>query len=158
MTTAARNDQSYASSIWDRWQRSSASTIFTGAASGFSPELERARARLIAAIISLAREPIGWSDRDTPVPIDGLTVETATQFLGHLPDDRALPVVVPDGDGGLALLWEDQPQKALLTIDHAMLLLVRDPGKPTSQHFSPVRFDGETIPKWLIAALPSRRA
>jgi len=125
------------------------------ASSQYNPAVERERAAAMALIRHLMVNPISWSDR-SPVSIDPVSAETALAFIQRLPSDRALPKIAPDGDGSIALLWDDGPHRALIAIDRVMLHLVREPGRPSSFHFSPMRFDGETIPPLILNDLPRR--
>jgi hypothetical protein len=121
----------------------------------YDPAIERRRAEVIAIIKQLTRVPTTSSDRDA-VSIDTLSAETARAFVQRLPADRAFPKVGPDGEGGLVLLWDGSSARALIAVDGTTLILVRDPGSPQSYHFSPMRFDGDTIPPIIIECLPRR--
>jgi hypothetical protein len=125
------------------------------AASSYDPAAERRRAKLIGVIKHLATNPISWTERD-PIHIDKLSAETTIGFIYQLPPDRAFPKVAPDGEGGIMLIWDNPPQKELITVDRTTLLLIDNPGQPNSYHFRPRRFDGERIPPIILERLPRR--
>jgi hypothetical protein len=127
----------------------------SSAAFSYDPIIERARLELLGAIRYLAKTPITWSERE-PMPIDALSAETALAFIRCIPGDRAFPKLAPDGEGGLIFVWDSQERKAMITVDRAFLLLVTNPGERESYHFSPLRFDGETIPPIIVDSLPRR--
>jgi hypothetical protein len=155
VTPALRTDEGFDRDLssWRVERRDGGAASIT--ASQYDPAVERQRAEIVALIGHLVRNPISWSERDS-VPIDRVSAETALSFIRRLPSDRAFPKVAPDGDGSIALLWDGGPHRALIAIDLTMLLLVRDPGGPNSFHFSPIRFDGETIPPIVLNDLPRR--
>jgi hypothetical protein len=128
----------------------------SSAASSYDPDVERPRSELLATIRYLAKNPITWSERDVGTRVDHLSAETALAFIRAMPADRAFPKLAADGEGGLIFLWESQERKAMITVDGGLLWLVRQPGEPDSFHFSPLRFDGETIPRIVIESLPRR--
>jgi hypothetical protein len=136
-----------------RW--TNAESASSSAASGYDPEIERERAGLVAAIAYLAANPITWTERD-PVRVDTTTAESAVAFITRLPADRTFPKIAPDGEGGMMFVWNGRERKTLLSIDRTTLLLVSEPGRESSFHFSPLRFDGETIPAIVLEHLPSR--
>lgn len=152
MTTALRREDIDLTS-WPV-QRQDAGTASI-AASHYDPAIERQRKSLMATVGLLARRSATWSDRE-PVPVDRVSAETAFAFIRELPVDRAFPKVAPDGEGGIVLVWNQPDNRVLITVDEAKLLLVRDPGGPGSYHFSPLRFDGETIPPMIVDQLPRR--
>jgi hypothetical protein len=127
----------------------------SSAASTYEPEVERLRTQLLAAIRHLLKNPITLSDRD-PTPIDSLSVETAFAFIRRLPADRAFPMIAPDGEGGIMMVWQNKGNEALVTIDRTTLFLVERPGEAASYHFAPLRFDGETILSIILEHLPRR--
>jgi hypothetical protein len=155
MTTFAlrREDLSRDLTSWpvQRQEGAAAST----AASQYDPTIERHRAALISAIRYLAKNSINWSTHEA-VSLDGVSVETALSFIQCLPIDRFFPKIAPDGEGAVVLIWDAPGRRALITCDGAKLLLVRDPGGPSSFHFSPMRFNGETIPSIILENLPQR--
>jgi hypothetical protein len=125
-------------------------------ASSYDPAIERTRLQLISAIRDWTRNPITWSDRDDPVPVENLSAETGIASIRRLPSDRAFPKIAPDGDGGLMLVWKGRERKTLVSVDRVMLLLVSEPGRGNSHHFRPLRFDGEAIPAIVLEHLPPR--
>ncbi len=155
MTPALRTDDGFDRDLssWPVQRRDGGGVSIT--ASQYDPAVERRRAELLALLRHLIRNPISWSERD-PVPIGSVSAETALEFIRRLPSDRAFPRVAPDGDGSIALLWDVGHNRVLLAIDRTTLILVRDPGGPNSFHFSPMHFDGETIPPIILNDLPRR--
>jgi hypothetical protein len=125
------------------------------AASSYDLAAERTRATLVGLIKHLATTPITWTERD-PIRIDKISAETAIGFIHQLPPDRAFPKVAPDGEGGIILVWDSGSQKELITVDRTSLLLIENPGQPSSYHFRPLRFDGERIPPIILEHLPRR--
>src|SRR5262245_21323316 len=128
MNSAQRSRVAHDLSSWsvDAWaQLPSSSAAFL-----YDPGIERRRSELLSAIRYLARSPVTWSDREVPVPVDGVSAETALAFIRCMPADRALPKLAPDGEGGLMLVWDSQERKAMITVDRAFLLLVSNPGQP----------------------------
>lgn len=119
------------------------------------PATERKRVKLIGVIKHLAANPISWTERD-PITIDKVSAETAIDFIRQLPPDRAFPKVAPDGEGGIMFVWENSSLKELITVDRTTLLLIENPGQPSSYHFRPLRFDGERIPPIILEHLPRR--
>jgi hypothetical protein len=153
-TSASRSeDLSRDLTSWPVLRRDSG--IASMAASQYDPTIERQRAALISAITFIAKNSINWSVRQA-VPIERVSAETALAFVQRLPIDRAFPKIAPDGEGGVVLVWETPSRRALITCDGVRLLLVRDPGGPSSFHFSPMRFDGEIIPSIILENLPRR--
>lgn len=155
MTPALQEDGDFGrdlSSWRTQWRDGSGASI---TASQYDPVVERQRAELLSLIRRLMRNPISWSERE-PVPMERVSAETALALIQCLPTDRAFPKVAPDGDGSVALVWDNRPDRVMIAIDRTMLLLVRDPGGPNSSHFSPMRFDGETIPAIVLNYLPRR--
>ena len=154
MNSAQRSGMPQELSSWsvETWPQIPASS----AAFSYDPGIERRRSELLSAIRYLVQSPITWSEREAPVPIDRVSAETALAFIRRIPADRAFPKLAPDGEGGLMFVWDSQERKAMITVDRAFLLLVMDPGQPNSHHFTPLRFDGETIPAIVIEALPRR--
>jgi hypothetical protein len=154
MTPALQTDDGFDRDLssWSVQRRDGGGASITS--SQYDPEVERQRSARLTLIRHLMRNPISWSERD-PVPIGSVSAETALAFIHRLPSDRAFPKVAPDGDGSIALLW-DGPDRPLIAVDRTMLLLVLDPGGPNSRHFSPMRFDGETIPPIILNYLPHR--
>lgn len=145
-----------ANPIWERQPRRPAARSTTAASSAINPAAEDDRLRLLVAIASLGAYPVTWGERE-PVGIDDLAIETALAFISRLPADRAFPKVAPDGEGGLMLIWDGEPPRALLSIDRTMLSLILNPGTPASDHLPSARFDGELIPAGILNVLPHRR-
>ena len=82
----------------------------------------------------------------------------ATQrVIMGLPMDRALPKVAPDGEGGLALIWDDEDSKLVFDIDGFALHIIERAGSTTSVHHSKVRIlsDGE-LPSKYVNLIPPR--
>jgi hypothetical protein len=152
MMYALRSDTGRDLTSWDV-RRGGSGTLM--AASHYDPAIERERAAILSVIKRLAKQSINWSQSEA-APIDGISAETALAFIHQLPVDRGFPKIAPDGEGGIALVWDRPGERVLITCDRATLALVQDPGGPNSYHFSPIRFDGETIPPIILQYLPQR--
>jgi len=96
-------------------------------------------------------EGISWS-ADEPAKISIGTYHSALMFIGHLPANVRLPKISPDGDNGLIATWKSESKLILLTVDDYDLHFTTNLGTPEAKT-KVFRFDGEAIPKEILAAI-----
>ena len=82
----------------------------------------------------------------------------ACGFIKLLPHDAIMPRVVPDGEGGLAAVWDCLDGVLLVVIDDAHLHVVVRATTPEARYHDQLPFqpDGMLLPAEVLAVLPRR--
>lgn len=119
---------------------------------------EQQAQRLALARVVKKIENFGMSARvENPMKITSDTSAASIKFIGELPKFAQLPKVAPDGEGRLMLSWEaDENNPLLLIIEDWKMHLVTGAGTENADCISDLRFDGETIPEAVVAAIPAQ--
>jgi len=87
--------------------------------------------------------------------VDETSVNSAVAFLLALPNSCMLPQIAPDEDGVL-MVWERPQRATIITFVGHELHAVDNAGSPTSNHITPIGFDGVHIPDEIARCIPSR--
>jgi hypothetical protein len=112
---------------------------------------KRAKESLIRLIEQIA---VPFSDAwtaDQPDRISGDTARAAIIFLRQLPLSVALPRISPDGEGSLAMLWENA-DPLLVTIDNWRVHMVEAATTGRAKYLDDVPFAAE-IPENILRAI-----
>jgi len=81
---------------------------------------------------------------------------TAEAFLRTLPDNKTLPKLSPDGEGGVMMVWEGNGRTLLVTADETVLHAVFAAATPDAVYLNDIPFDAaKTIPREILDAIPA---
>lgn len=110
-------------------------------------------ARILKAIFAF--ETIGLEWGGAAATLNAESADTARKFFRALPNDRELPQIAPDGEGGLLLVWEPPIGNCIVTVQNDRLHLVTNPGTPAVGYVDDEPFRGR-IPVSILHLLPKR--
>jgi hypothetical protein len=115
-------------------------------------EYAERKARLRSFVDSMIDEAPSWNSE--PVFVSEQAVATAQAFLRLLPNNRRLPVVAAEGDGGLLFVWEPPNGNCILVVEQNLLHLLDEPGTRSVAHIENERFLGTYIPPVILDRVP----
>jgi len=145
-----------ASSDTERWERAAESTATSNYFEGFQARGVSAGARSAtrARLINLVRDFYrnGYPSTSGHLwKIDRQTLEAAIVFLQLLPEQIDFPKVIPDGEGGLVMQWDQRQSPALLVVDRWKLHGVGNAGTDQAEYLEPVTLMPSHIPPAVLA-------
>lgn len=83
------------------------------------------------------------------------TLQAAELFVQAFPRGKQLPIVAPDGDGGVLMAWAVPGQgRTLVTVADSMLFVVSRAGAPDAEYLPDLTFDG-VIAEEVLAIIPA---
>lgn len=98
---------------------------------------------------------LSWAD-GAQAKITGASRATAEAFLRALPDNKSLPKLSPDGEGGVMMVWEAHNRTLLVTADESVLHTVFAAATPDAVYLNDIPFNAaKTIPREILDAIPT---
>lgn len=115
-------------------------------------ERERVKRRLINVIYRFKSDEFSYGTEARGI-WETSSAEAASALIATLPPYCSLPRIAPDGEGGVILAWEVGRNQLIMLVYDWSLYCVINPG-PHAQHLPTYRFDGEAIPREVLAHIP----
>lgn len=84
------------------------------------------------------------------------TRNSAIALFSSLPPGLVPPKLSPDGDGGLMMVWESDAASALAVLDGWTIHVVKSPATAQAEYFDDIPYDRESIPPYLLQAIPAK--
>ena len=86
--------------------------------------------------------------------ITKLSYIMAKQFIKKLPFPKGLPIISPDGEGGVLMLWNYSDIPLLIIVDEFKLHMIKAVTTDYADYFDDINFDGIQIPDFILDAIP----
>jgi hypothetical protein len=135
---------------------SSNTAVWPGEAA--TPEViaqEKKRNRLMELAKHFAKEGTSlFAGRKSTISQD--TANAAIALLQSMTDASKLPLISPDGEEGLMMLWEDPDAPLLVTLQGWQLHVVINATTPQAEYHDALPYDGERVPQVLLSAISAR--
>jgi hypothetical protein len=111
------------------------------------------REGLLKLVHQFLKNGLSWRNGQSAT-ISELTYQTASRFLSKLPTRKAFPMVSPDGEGGLMMVWQGS-STLIITIDDLKVHMVIDATTPHADYLNDVVL-GELIDSRMLDVIPTR--
>ena len=113
---------------------------------------EARRGALIELIEQFHEDGFSWTSGE-PVRISAAAQEAASELVRLLPSRLPLPKIAPDGEGGLAMVWEQQGRFLIADVDGAHIHLAKNAGTDRTEYVHEIELIASRLPRELLEAI-----
>lgn len=110
--------------------------------------------QLKAVLMGMVRSAPSWDGEHTDVKMNSAL--TASRFVDSMPNNRKLPVVAPDGEGDILLVWENGNDDCIVTVEPNLLHMVVGANSLNAKHVDAVPFLGRHIHPKILQHIPAK--